>query len=118
MREQNVREWAVVVESDWYAILSNASLREAFHRTLADAVSGCLGVPTGHGLLDIKGFHDAIEWDLLLHAALRLEYPPVVLPYMELAQCSAPLTLEQFGAVCDPFQVTRFHLRTAELGET
>ena len=61
-------------------------------------------ISSAHGMLDIRGFYDAIQWGLLLTAALRLGYPPAVL-FLEMAQCAAPRTLEQFGAVCEPFLV-------------
>eukprot|EP00959_Pyramimonas_sp_CCMP1952_P303568 6352685-Pyramimonas_sp.AAC.1 len=45
-------------------------------------------------MLDIATFYDSIPWDILVSAALRLHFPPVIL-YLELLQCVAPRCLEQ-----------------------
>eukprot|EP00959_Pyramimonas_sp_CCMP1952_P292279 6112776-Pyramimonas_sp.AAC.1 len=58
-------------------------------RVCEEEVSGTLGIPTGHGLLDIQGFYDAMEWFLLIPAAIRLGFPSVVL-VLELVQCLMP----------------------------
>eukprot|EP00959_Pyramimonas_sp_CCMP1952_P219642 4592328-Pyramimonas_sp.AAC.1 len=57
----------------------------------------------GHALLDIETFYDSMPWLPLVEAALRLDFPPVVL-HLELVQCIAPRVLEQMGAATDPFE--------------
>eukprot|EP00959_Pyramimonas_sp_CCMP1952_P425852 8919888-Pyramimonas_sp.AAC.1 len=76
-REPHVKTWVSESEPMWdAAIQGNAALREAFLRACEEEVSGALGIPTGHGILDIQGFYDSMEWLLLVPTALRLGYPP------------------------------------------
>eukprot|EP00959_Pyramimonas_sp_CCMP1952_P037855 792334-Pyramimonas_sp.AAC.1 len=68
IREGHVRQRRNLVEAEWdAAIAGNASPREGFHRTLQEEVAGALGTPHGHGLMDVQGFYDSIEWGILTH---------------------------------------------------
>eukprot|EP00959_Pyramimonas_sp_CCMP1952_P447328 9366248-Pyramimonas_sp.AAC.1 len=78
-REPHVKTWAAESEPMWdAAITGNAAPCEAFRRVCEEGVSGVLGSSTGHGLLDIQGFYDAMEWFYLIPAALRLGHPPIM----------------------------------------
>eukprot|EP00959_Pyramimonas_sp_CCMP1952_P284391 5944921-Pyramimonas_sp.AAC.1 len=57
----------------------------------------------GQGLLDIQELYDSIPWLPLAKAALRLNFPPIIL-YVDLLQCITVRTLSQEGAVCNPFE--------------
>eukprot|EP00959_Pyramimonas_sp_CCMP1952_P437276 9155311-Pyramimonas_sp.AAC.1 len=106
-REQQVRDWRGLLGTEWNAAISgNSSLVEVFLCALSHEIAGWMKLPTGNGMLDIKGFYDGVEWDVLVLAALRSGYPPAIL-YMELAQCVAARTLEHFGALREPFIMER-----------
>ena len=44
--------------------------------TLSGEVTEWFKMPSGSGMLDIKGLYDCIEWDLLVFAALKMPPPP------------------------------------------
>eukprot|EP00959_Pyramimonas_sp_CCMP1952_P431849 9044162-Pyramimonas_sp.AAC.1 len=62
-REDEVRSWSMDSEPAWDAAISgNSALREVFLRALHDEGLARLGIAFGEGLLDIKGFYDAMGW--------------------------------------------------------
>ena len=66
--------------------------RSVSHIAIYEDVAPTCKMNHARAMLDIASFYDIIPWKPLVEAALRLNFPPVIL-HLELAQCIAPRVL-------------------------
>ena len=100
-RGPTAKSWTTESACHWDAAPpGNSCLQEAFLRALGEELAHAMGVKYGRGMLNVETFYDSISWDLLVAAAMRLQFPPVAL-YFEFLQCVAPRSFEQFKTVSE-----------------